>query len=130
MQDSVAQQSVNQQNRVFLAQLCGSLFGMGGYLLYDSDAFLPLGYSVFMAFCYLIMAYFGLLLVNRLGQHSPEFGMGVLIGSALVRFIVIGLLMAVGFRQFSEAPLAIVLPFMCVFIAPLILVSFKHRKTH
>ncbi len=118
-----------QQLKVLPVQFGGALLCVGLYLLFDAGAWKPLIYSVGVGVCYSIMLYFGVVISNRLTQDSPQSGMAVLAFFAVLRFVLTGLLIMIGFKYWAKQPLALMLPFVVVLIAPILLVPFKKRLT-
>ena len=118
-----------QQLKILPLQFGGALCAVVLYALYDYAALLPLLYSVGIGLCYSIMLYVGVVSANRLSKDSPQQGMAMLAVFALIRFVVTGVLIVIGFKHWSNMPVALMLPFVVVLLAPMLLVPFKKRLT-
>lgn len=125
MKEPIAQQRL----KLVYVQFGGALFCTVFYLIYDSTTLLPLFYSIGIGLCYSSLLYFGIRISNRLSQVSPQRVMVALVGFAVLRFVVVGVLMALGFRYFPDTPMAVLLPFSVVLLAPILLFPFKKGLT-
>ncbi len=99
------------------------------YAILNPTTVYALVYSVFVGMVYAMILMLSSKLSDTASERDPRQGMMVLYAGAVIRFLLVGALLAIGIRNWVETPLPVVLPFMIMLFAPMLLLINKKRLT-
>ena len=125
----MSQQLAKQQRKVFTIQFFTgmTIFAVGTVI--DLDAMPAFAYSLLIGGVYALILSISATLSDRVSDTDPKLGMVILYAGAVIRFISVGVLLAIGIKNWPQLPFAIVLPFIAMLMAPIFLLVTKKRLT-